>query len=167
MLFCNHDVLLGVMTYFIDVMTYFWCHILFGTFHFNPNSLKNLDPGLFCCFRKATYCTCVSVFTFTRLKIKMTDWDIFGISSKGGSRGGSDFTQKGGSTEPPEPPLYTPMPYSQISHLYIYIYIDLLLHSTLQSDITFIYIYIDVDLLLHSTLQSDITYIYIHRSSPP
>ena len=32
--FCNHDVPLGVMTYFIDVMTYFWCHILLGTFHF-------------------------------------------------------------------------------------------------------------------------------------
>ena len=32
--FCNHDVPVGVMTYFIDAVTYFWRHILFGTFHF-------------------------------------------------------------------------------------------------------------------------------------
>ena len=35
---------------------------------FLPISLKNLDPGLFCCFVKATYCTCCSF----RMICKMT-----------------------------------------------------------------------------------------------
>ena len=35
--FCNYDVPLGVMTYF-------WL------IQFHPNSLKNLEPGLFCLF---------------------------------------------------------------------------------------------------------------------
>ena len=61
----------GVITYFLQSWRTSWRHdllywrndILFMSYTswhipFHPSSLKNLDPGFFCGFLRATHCTC-------------------------------------------------------------------------------------------------------------
>ena len=68
--FWRYNVLL--MSYFLQSWRTSWRHDLlywrndiflvsysFWHIPFHPNSLTNLDPCLFCCFLKATHCTCI------------------------------------------------------------------------------------------------------------
>ena len=89
----HYSVHFGVITYFLqswrtswrhDLL--YWCHDILLMSHtfwhipFQPNSLKNLDPGLFCCFLRATYCTC-ALLTYSYLmdcEVHLTKWNDLG-----------------------------------------------------------------------------------------
>ena len=67
----GHLCILVLLHTFLQSWRTFWRHDLlywrndlrlmsYASWHiqFHHNSLKNLDPGFFCCFLRATYCTC-------------------------------------------------------------------------------------------------------------